>query len=75
MKEISCSFSVNLKNFLCLEYKSKTFKERIMLLSKCAICNSKKSRFIKKQEARGLLSKLEIKSHLSKSSLLGDILF
>ena len=75
MKQISCSFSVNLKNFLYLEYKSKTFKERIMLLSKCAICNSKKSRFIKKQEARGLLSKLEIKSHLSKLSLLGDILF
>ena len=29
-----------------------------MLLSKCAVCNSKKSKFIKKQESKGLLSKL-----------------
>ena len=29
-----------------------------MLLSKCAICSSKKSRFIKEQEASGLLSRL-----------------
>ena len=27
-----------------------------MLLSKCAVCDSKKSKFIKEQEARGLLS-------------------
>ena len=46
-----------------------------MFLSKCAICNSKTSRFVKEQEARGLLSKLEIKSHLSKLSLLSNILF
>ena len=31
---------------------------KIMLLSNCAVCDSKKSRFIKEQEARGLLSKL-----------------
>ena len=36
----------------------KTKNGRIMLLSKCAVCDSKKSNFIKKQEARGLLSKL-----------------
>ena len=29
---------------------------RTMILSKCAICGSKKSRFIKNQEAKGLLS-------------------
>ena len=29
-----------------------------MLLSKCAVCNSKNSKFIKEQEARGLISKL-----------------
>ena len=29
-----------------------------MLLSKCSVCNSKKSKFIKEQEARGLLSNL-----------------
>ena len=29
-----------------------------MLLSKCAVCNTKKSKFIKEKEAKGLLSKL-----------------
>ena len=48
---------------------------RAMILSKCAICNNKKSRFIKNQEARGLLSNLGIKTPLSKASILGDILF
>ena len=46
-----------------------------MTLSKCAICGSKKSRFIKNQEAKGLLSKLGIKALLSKVPALGDILF
>ena len=36
----------------------KTKNGRIMLLSKCAVCDSKKLKFIKKQEARGLISKL-----------------
>ena len=35
---------------------------RVMILSKCAICGSKKSRFIKNQEAKGLLCKLGIKT-------------
>ena len=39
---------------------------KLMILSKCAICGSKKSKFIKKQEASGLLSKLGIKTPLSK---------
>ena len=46
-----------------------------MLLSKCAICGSKKSRFIKNQEAKGVLSNLGIKTPLSKVPILGDILF
>ena len=46
-----------------------------MILSKCAICNSKKSKFINKQEAKGLLSKLCIKTPFSKLPILGDILF
>ena len=46
-----------------------------MILSKCAICNSKKSKFINKQEAKGLLSNLGIKTRLSKIPVLGDILF
>ena len=46
-----------------------------MILSNCAICGSKKSRFIKNQEAKGLLSNLGIKTPLSKVPILGDILF
>ena len=48
---------------------------RVMILSKCAICGSKKSKFIKHQEAKELLSKLGIKTPLSKVPVLGDILF
>ena len=46
-----------------------------MILSKRAICASKKSRFIKKQEAKGLLSNLGLKTHLSKIPVLDNILF
>ena len=53
----------------------KTTNGGTMLLSKCAICDSKKSRFIKNQEAKGLLSKLGIKTPFSKLPILGDILF
>ena len=42
---------------------------------KCAICESKKSSFIKNQEGKGLLSNLGIKITLSKVPILGDILF
>ena len=45
------------------------------ILSKCAVCGSKKSKFINKQEASGLLSKLGIKTPLSKIPILGDVLF
>ena len=45
------------------------------ILSKCAICGSKKSRFIKNQEAKGLLGNLGAKTPLSKVPILGDILF
>ena len=54
---------------------SKTNNGKTMILSKCAICGSKKSRFIKNQEAKGLLSNLGIKTPLSKVPILGDILF
>ena len=52
-----------------------TSNGRVMISSKCTICGSKKSRFIKHQETKGLLSKLGIKTPLSKISILGDILF
>ena len=48
---------------------------KAIILSKCAICGSKKSRFYKNQEAKGLLSNLAIKTLLSKVPILGDILF
>ena len=54
---------------------SSTSNDKLMILSKCAICNSKKSKFINQQEAKGLLSKLGIKTLLSKILILGDILF
>ena len=46
-----------------------------MILSKCAIYGSKKSKFIQEQEAKGLLSNLGIKTLLSKIKVFGDILF
>ena len=54
---------------------SATSNGKTMILSKYAICGSKKSRLIKHQEAKGLLSKLSIKTPLSKLPILGDILF
>ena len=46
-----------------------------MLLSKCTLCDSKKSKLIKNQEASRLLSSLKIKTPLSKISLVGPVLF
>ena len=53
---------------------SATSNGNTMILSKCAICDAKKSKFIKKQEAKGCLSNLGIRTPLSKIPLLGDIL-
>ena len=46
-----------------------------MMLSKCAICCSKKSKFITKQETSGILSSVGIRAPLNKIPVLGDILF
>ena len=46
-----------------------------MLLSKWAKCGSKKSRFIKNQEAKGLINNLGIRTPLSKVLILGDNFF
>ena len=54
---------------------SNTSNGKTMILSKCAICGRKKSRFIKDQEAKGLLSNLGVRTPLSKVPILGDILF
>ena len=52
-----------------------TSNGRTMILWKCTICGSKKSSFIKNQEAKELLSKSGIRTPLSKVPILGDILF
>ena len=53
----------------------KTTKGRMMILSKCGICGSKKSKFIKEQEAKGLLSNFGLRTPLNKIPVLADILF
>ena len=52
---------------------SATSNGRTMILSKCVICVSKKSKFVKKQEAKGLLSSLVITTPLSKIPSLGEV--
>ena len=72
------------KENYCLVYKKYTKninpkivrnrQNRLMIQSICEICSSKKSRFIKEQQAMGILSYLGIKTPLSKVPLL-NILF
>ena len=45
-----------------------------MILSKCAICGSKNSKFIKEQEAKGILTSLGFKKGLDNIPLIGDYL-
>ena len=52
----------------------RTKNNRLIMQSKCPLCEIKKSRFVKEQEARGLSSNLKIKTPLSKIPLL-NVLF
>ena len=52
----------------------KTKNNRLIMQSKCPVCGIKKSRFVKEQEAKGLLSNLGIETLLSKIPLL-NVLF
>ena len=54
----------NTKNIDAKMIKNKN--SRLALLSKCVVCGSKKPRFMKEQQAKGLLSNLGIKTPLSK---------
>ena len=54
---------------------SNTSNGRKTILSKYSVCGSKKSRFIKNQEAKGLLGNLSVRAPLSKVPILGNILF
>ena len=64
----------------CLKCKKNTesinpTNGKAMILSTCDICGSKKSKFIKEQEAKELLSNLGLRTPLNKIPVLGDILF
>ena len=48
---------------------------KAMILSKCTTGGRKISGFIKNQEAKGLLSNLDLRTPVSKIPILGDILF
>ena len=52
----------------------RTKNNRLLMQSKCSNCKNKKSRFVKEQEAKGLLSELGIKTPFSKIPLL-NVLF
>ena len=64
----------------CLKYKKdtdnidpkiiRTKNNRLVMQSKCSVYEIKKSRLVKEQEAKGLLSNLGIKRPLSKTPLL-----
>ena len=63
------------KNTESIDLKfSKTSNGKAMVLSKCAISGSKKSKFVKERQAKGLLSNLGLRTPLNKIPLLGDIL-
>ena len=52
----------------------RTKNKRLIMQSKCPVCRIKKSRFVKEQETKGLLSNVGIKRPLSKIPLL-NVLF
>ena len=68
---LKCRKNIKIKNRKIVRTK----KGRIMLLSKCEVCDSKKSKFIKEQECSGLLSSLEVKKLLRIIPLIGPLLF
>ena len=72
MKTYCIKYRKNTENLKPKIFKTKN--GRLILQSKCADCGIKKSRFVKEQEAKGLLSNLGIKTPLSKIPLL-NILF
>ena len=68
---LKCRKNTESKNRKVVRSKNK----RIMLLSKCAVYDSKKSKLIKQKEVIGLLSSLGIKTSLIKITFVGPLLF
>ena len=73
MKTYCVKYRKNTENLNSKIFKTKN--GRLLMQSKCTDCGIKKSRCIKNQEAKGLLSNLGIKTPLNKVPILGDILF
>ena len=68
---LQCRKNTERKNLKIVRAKN----GRAMLLLKCAVCNSNKSKIIKEQEASGLLSSLGIKTPLIKIPFVSPLLF
>ena len=51
----------------------RTKNNRLVMQSKCSACRIKKSRFVKEQEAKDLITNLGNKMPLSKIPLLNDL--
>ena len=68
---LKCRKNTEMKNPEIARSKNR----RIMLLSRCAVCDSKNSKFPKEEEAEGLLSSCALKAHLSQNHLSASLLF
>ena len=64
-----CRKKAEYKNLIVAKNKNR----KTILLSKCAVRDSKKPKFIKEQETSGLLSSLGIKTYFSKITLAGPL--
>ena len=73
MKTYCVKCKKNTENIDPKIFKAKNNK--VIMQSQCTDCRNKKSLFVKRQDAKGLLSNLGIRRPLNKIPLLGDILF
>ena len=72
-EDLLCKVQKNAENLNSKIFKTKN--GRLIMQSKCPDCGIKKSRFVKEQEAKGLLSSLGFKARLSKIPLFCYIYF
>ena len=72
MKAYCLKCKTNTENIDSKMFRTKN--NRLIMQSKCSVFKNKKSRFVKEQDAKGLLSNLGIKTPLSKIPLL-NVLF
>ena len=64
-----CWKNIEIKNSKVARTKNRI----IIIFSKCTVCNSKKSKFLKEQEASRLLSSIGIKTTLNEIPLVGSL--